>query len=391
MDIAVEHLTTAIQRVIATTVPVRRVCAYSRPWWTPELTDLHRRMTATRRRWIGTGRVVDREEFLLARRLFRNTLEQAKVTSWRRLCDGTSTVDFWALYRRLRREGTVGAVEDLVQGDSIATSDAEKAAALAAVFFPSLPESGGARQRTRQRSIQHAWSTHRPPGQGEAPVVSRVEVILAIRRTRGDSAPGLDGIPAVVYRRCLLTVLPWLVRIFQGCVALGHVPLAWRTAKVIALRKPGKDNYSTPRSYRPISLLSVMGKFLEKIMCKRLMGFLESRSLLSPHQYGFRRRRETEQACCRLTEAITAAFRRRQQVQAVMLDIQAAYDTVWQAGLLEKLRRKGVPGYIVSWVQGFLDGQAEFLGTRGGGGGDSPRVRGATGLPDVSSIIHGFY
>ena len=73
-------------------------------------------------------------------------------------------------------------------------------------------------------------------------MVSRAEVILAIRRTRGDSAPGLDGIPAVVYRRCLLTVLPWLVRIFQGCVALGHVPLAWRTAKVIALRKPGKDN-----------------------------------------------------------------------------------------------------------------------------------------------------
>ena len=382
VDTAVEYLTTAIQRVIERTVPSRRVCAYSRPWWTPALTDLRHRMAATRRRWILTGRVVDREEFLLTRRLFRRTLEQAKLTSWRRLCDGTSTVDFWALYRRIRREGTVGAVEDLVQGDSILTSDAEKAAALAAVFFPPLPASGGVRQRTRQRSIEHAWSTHRPPGQGEAPAVSRAEVILAVRRTRGDSAPGLDGIPAIVYRRCLMTVLPWLVRIFQGCVALGHVPLAWRTAKVIALRKPGKKDYTTPRSYRPISLLSVMGKFLEKIMCKRLMGFLESRHLLSPHQCGFRRGRETEEACCRLTEAVTAAFRQRHQVQAVMLDIQAAYDTVWQAGLLEKLRRKGVPRYIVSWTQGFLTGRRSFLGL----GEAEVEIRPECGVPQGSPL-----
>ena len=125
---------------------------------------------------------------------------------------------------------------DLRQGDTVLTSDAEKAAALVAVFFPPLPESGGARQRTRQRSIEHSWSTHRPPGRGEVPVVTRGEVIFAIRRTRGDAAPGLDGIPAIVYRRCLMTLLPWLVRIYQGSVALGHVPLAWRTAKVIALR-----------------------------------------------------------------------------------------------------------------------------------------------------------
>ena len=96
-------------------------------------------------------------------------------------------------------------------------------------------------------------------------------------------------------------------------------------------------------------------------MCKRLMRFLESNRLLSPYQFGFRRGRETEQACCRLTESVVAAFRRRHQVQAVMLDIQAAYDTVWQAGLLEKLRRKGVPDYLVGWTQGFLMGRRSFL------------------------------
>ena len=138
----------------------------------------------------------------------------------------------------------------------------------------------------------------------------------------------LDGIPALVYKKCLYTLLPWLVRIYQGSVALGHVPLAWRTAKVTALRKPGKIDYSTPQSYRPISLLPVMGKLLAKIFCKRLMGFLESRRLLSPHQYGFKRGRETEEACCQLTEAVVTAFRRRTSGPGGILDIQAAYDTV---------------------------------------------------------------
>ena len=47
-------------------------------------------------------------------------------------------------------------------------------------------------------------------------------------------------------------------------------------------------------------------------------------------------------ACRQLADAVTLAFRRREQVQAVALDLQAAYDTVWQAGLWLKLHRKGV-------------------------------------------------
>ena len=51
-----------------------------------------------------------------------------------------------------------------MQGDRIMISDAEKVAALAAMFFLPLPESGGVGRRTQQRSIEHVWSTHRPLG-----------------------------------------------------------------------------------------------------------------------------------------------------------------------------------------------------------------------------------
>ena len=85
-------------------------------------------------------------------------------------------------------------------------------------------------------------------------------------------------------------------------------------------------------------------------MNQRLMRQLESHCLLSPFQFGFRAGRQAVSACLRITEDIYSAFRCGQQVQAMALDLQSAYDAVWRAGLLEKLSALGVDWYIIYWV-----------------------------------------
>ena len=90
-----------------------------------------------------------------------------------------------------------------------------------------------------------------------------------------------------------------------------YFPKAWRRAKVIALRKPGKDAYDTPRAYRPISLLSSVGKILETLMNNRIMRRLERQHALTPFQFGFRAGKEVLDACTRLVHDIVAALRRR--------------------------------------------------------------------------------
>ena len=102
------------------------------------------------------------------------------------------------------------------------------------------------------------------------------------------------------------------------------------------------------------SLLPSLGKILESIVARRLMRSLESRGCLSTAQCGFRARRDVVGACRQLADAVTLAFRHRQQVQAVALDLQAAYDTVWQAGLWLKLHRNGVEEQLLWWIRGFL-------------------------------------
>ena len=62
-----------------------------------------------------------------------------------------------------------------------------------------------------------------------------------------------------------------------------------------------------------------------------------------------------------MADDVVQAFRRRQQVQVVVLDIHAAYDIVWQAGLLEKMTRLGLDSYLVDWTQGFLTDRVSLL------------------------------
>ena len=111
-----------------------------------------------------------------------------------------------------------------------------------------------------------------------------------------------------VFEKCMLNILPWLLRICNASIARAYFPREWRRAKVIALRKPGKPSYESPRSYRPISLLSNVGKIIETLMNRRIMRRLEQWHVLAPSQFGFRSGREVVDACSRLVEDIVAAF-----------------------------------------------------------------------------------
>ena len=357
IDLTVASLSEALESTIRCCVPIRRLCQYSRPWWTPELSHLRNIMTRLRRRWMRRGTVQTREEYLRARSLFRRSLREEKREAWRRLCAETSSTDYWTMFRRLFRKRGQILIEDFTQGDEVISTDAEKARVLTTTFFPSLP----AVTSPAQERVEHAWRTHRPPGPEDSELVTPLEVLSAIRAMRMDAAPGLDGIPVICLKKCCGILLPWLRQIFSSSLALGYFPEKWRIAKVLALRKPGKASYATPRSYRPISLLSNMSKLLETIVNRRLMRYVESRCLLSPEQFGFRAGREVMGACTSLVEDVTAAFCRRLQVHVVALDIQAAYDSVWKAGLLEKLVAKGVSGTIISWVQSFLSRRRSIL------------------------------
>ena len=111
-------------------------------------------------------------------------------------------------------------------------------------------------------------------------------------------------------------------------MATHSIPKIWRKAKVIAVEKPGKDP-SLAANYRPLTLLSVCYKLLERLALQCISPTVEG--LLSPDQAGFRKGRST----CDQIAALTTFIENGQQnlkTGAVFLDLTAPYDTVWHTG-----------------------------------------------------------
>ena len=111
---------------------------------------------------------------------------------------------------------------------------------------------------------------------------------------------------------------------------------------------------STAKNYCPVSLPSVVSKVFVKLVDNRIVDHLEKCRLFSDLQYGFRSSRSTADLLTVVSNRIARAFNRSGATRAVALDISKAFDRVWNAGLLHKLKSYGISGQIVGLISSFL-------------------------------------
>jgi hypothetical protein len=136
-----------------------------------------------------------------------------------------------------------------------------------------------------------------------------------------------------------------LLYILNAIRRLDYWPAPLKQAKVIMIPKPGK----TPTdviSYRPISLLPIISKVLEKLIFKRIYKDTNREGKLPPHQFGFRKAHSKIQQCHRLVDTINKALEEQQFCSAVFLDVSQAFDEVWHSGLLFKIKQTLPPGFF---------------------------------------------
>ena len=104
-------------------------------------------------------------------------------------------------------------------------------------------------------------------------------------------------------------------------------------------------------NYRPISLLSNIGKLIEKLIYKRLYAFLEQNECLYTNQFGFRNLHSTNHELINITEKIRNGLHNNEYVCGVFLDFQKAFDTVNHKLLLSKLQYYGIRGITLNLFQ----------------------------------------
>jgi hypothetical protein len=180
------------------------------------------------------------------------------------------------------------------------------------------------------------------------------EIRKIIGSLKKKKAPGPDNISNTALKLLPPKVVVALTAIFNASLRLCHFPSRWKNATVIFIPKPGK-NSKLAQSYRPISLLSSIGKVLEKVILTRLVKVTDENSTIPDEQFGFRPKHSTVDQLINVTEFIAKGFGQNQSTGAIFLDVAKAFDTVWHDGLVYKLHAAGVPLAMVRLLTSFLN------------------------------------
>jgi len=189
--------------------------------------------------------------------------------------------------------------------------------------------------------------------------ITEYEMERCLSKTK-DKMPGPDMITNKMIKNCHYKYKEELLSIFNQSLLSGEVPGGWKLGYVSMILKPSKPRENCS-SYRPITLLSCIGKLMERIIKSRIEHHLEIKQLLSPNQYGFRPSRSTEDIISLVTNKVNAAVHNKEICLILYIDLKGAFDKVWRQGALLKMAKLGVHGNVLSWLRSYFDQRTQSV------------------------------
>ena len=152
------------------------------------------------------------------------------------------------------------------------------------------------------------------------------KVLLLLRKVDVGKSTGSDGIPGYILKHCALELTPSLLRLINMSLSRGYVPQIWKTAHVCPLFKSG--DATNAANYRPVSLLPIAYKVLERVVQVRLLQFVQHNKLLPPEQFAYRSGHSTEDALVYAVDRYLSARDDRLNTGIVFVDLSKAFDKV---------------------------------------------------------------
>ena len=156
--------------------------------------------------------------------------------------------------------------------------------------------------------------------------ITVAETRKALKELKPRKATGLDGIPSRLLKDAANVLAGPLTEIFNMTVGQGKVPKEWKKAKVIPVHKSGPRD--DPGNHRPISILPVVSKVLERLIHGQLSAYLKRMNSLCENQSGFRRNHSTATAVTHFTDNILTNIDKGLITGTVFIDFSKAFDTV---------------------------------------------------------------
>ncbi|MCG7869883.1 MAG: hypothetical protein JAY74_26365 [Candidatus Thiodiazotropha taylori] len=357
LDKAVEKFTSILIQTAEKSIPnkIATIRPNEYPWINGMIRKLIRKRKRLYRRAKRTNIQQVWQKFKKTRNTVINEIRKSQQEYLNKLSDQLNAEKvnpklFWKISKQLLNlDLSSSSVPPLNVNGNILENDLDKATALNSFFAAQSTVDDSNKSLPAVGLIDHPLLN--------SITITNQEVLDVLQSLNVSKSCGPDLInPRLLKEGAHYLKIP-LTYIFNSSLSQCEFPNAWKKANLTPIHK--KNEKTLPNNYRPVSLLSTVGKTMERCVHKHVYNYVIENNLITPFQSGFTRNDSTTNQLLYLYHSFCEAVDRGKEVRVVFCDISKAFDRVWHKGLLFKLSSVGIKGNLLRWFSSYLSNRSQ--------------------------------
>lgn len=356
-DKAVQLFNKLLTQCCRENIPIKVAKDNTVPWWTEELKRL-KIETSKSKKQLHRARKLNFNDLIpdysLKYRILRNKytalIRKNKKQTWKNFVTKEGNRDPWSLVykiirNKLNKETFLSALR-LPSGE-LTTSWRDTADKL---LYKCVPKDMTEDETEEQKEIKKKINLYH--NSNLEPEISLDEISASLNKCKKHKAPGIDRFPSELIIELWNIDNNIIYNLYNNCMKNSYFPNEWKHAKLKIILKDPKRDQSVLSSYRPIALLSAVGKIFERILVNRIQECYKNLNLDNKKQFGFRPQRSTEDALNALRTGIKCS--RKKYTVTIFIDIEAAFDCLWWPAIIAKIIKAECSSRIVKIIKSYF-------------------------------------
>ena len=359
----VEYIWLSIKNIILAGmnlfIPKVRIRKHQYPfWYTPELRHLSKCLLTLRRKLSKCAHPTALQHAKLSQweENFFSKVQSSKATYESKLIHSFAGKCNSKIYDYIHKLSKNNSIPPTVSLNSLYASTDHERATLFNTFFHSvftvsaftLPSTSSLSMPTINISDIH---------------ISELEVLEALTSLDPTKSSGIDDIGSKLLKHCALALYVPLHHLFCLTITKHSIPSEWKCHLITPVHKSG--DRAQVDNYRPISLLCILSKVLERIVFNHLNKFICEYNIISDNQFGFRRCHSTVQQLLLFLSKVNDSFDNNASCDTIYLDFRKAFDSVPHNELLFKLWKIGITSNVWYWLKDYLTERNQCVSING--------------------------
>jgi hypothetical protein len=269
----------------------------------------------------------------------------------------TNRAKMWRGLNKIIGRGRDNATFKLVNDDGSFTSDDAEVAERFNKFFS---ECAAKVMKNQNYANEEQRVEYESPDSLVLQAPTKDDIEIVIKTMKGNSAAGHDGLAPKVFKTLNDQISPMIAHLICTIFKTGTYPTSLKLAVITPIFKGGSK--TSADNYRPISVLPVLNKVLERVIYKQLFSFFDHKlKNLYDHQFGFRPKCGTENAAIELVNLIMRAIDNKKIPTAIFMDLRKAFDIVNHDLLLQVLEKYGVREKALDVFKSYLSERTQIV------------------------------